>query len=274
MKRKLESIENEEKKRIDARSKESVEASEKFFIEVTTKGKKIMPMNARKYTGSLYQPRDTNVWITAFTGHPEIRSKTHKTKEDAECYKKSMNEKHNLSVANIIYEYKNQYYCVLTQNQLMKFSIENLDIVEKYTWCADLCKASGVYYARTTNSYDREKPEKLRFHRLLFPDLDDDKTVDHFNHDTLDNNKSNLRIATHRTQAINRRIFSNNASGVTGVSVYENGWRARWQNEKGFTDQKTFPSSKYKDPFNEAVVFLQNIKKEIDVYKIAACPIK
>ena len=54
-------------------------------------------------------------------------------------------------------------------------------------------------------------------------------TVDHINHDTLNNCLSNLRLATYSQQAQNRRLRSNNISGYRGVYFRKDSgrWRAQ-----------------------------------------------
>ena len=51
------------------------------------------------------------------------------------------------------------------------------------------------------------------------------KVIDHINHDTFDNRKSNLRIVTHRTNSCNMKT---NTSGVPGVGYNKatKKWRA------------------------------------------------
>lgn len=45
--------------------------------------------------------------------------------------------------------------------------------------------------------------------------------VDHLNHNTLDNRKSNLRVTTNVINCRNRRISKNNTSGISGVHFYK-----------------------------------------------------
>jgi hypothetical protein len=54
-------------------------------------------------------------------------------------------------------------------------------------------------------------------------------TVDHINHDTLDNRKDNLRVVTHQQNNCNRRGWKNSRSGYKGVAWYSNnrGWRSQ-----------------------------------------------
>ena len=67
-------------------------------------------------------------------------------------------------------------------------------------------------------------------HRLVV-NADNDKLVDHKNHNTFDNRKSNLRIVDKSQNMMNRRIAKNNTSGVTGITWRNdsNKWRVRIQ---------------------------------------------
>jgi len=53
--------------------------------------------------------------------------------------------------------------------------------------------------------------------------------VDHINHDTLDNRKSNLRFCTREQNSANHRMHSDNSSGFKGVapSGTNGNWVAR-----------------------------------------------
>jgi hypothetical protein len=60
--------------------------------------------------------------------------------------------------------------------------------------------------------------ERIYLHRIIM-DCPDDKEVDHINHDTLDNRKSNLRIVSKSENQQNRKgARIGNKSGVRGVS--------------------------------------------------------
>ena len=51
--------------------------------------------------------------------------------------------------------------------------------------------------------------------------------IDHINGDPFDNKIDNLRLVTHRENAMNRRLSCNNKSGVIGVHYYAS--RKQWQ---------------------------------------------
>lgn len=89
--------------------------------------------------------------------------------------------------------------------------IEDIDIVKERTWYAN-----GAYIC------DRDG---VMLHRLIMnPPKNMD--VDHINHNTFDNRKSNLRIVSECENMWNRALSKNNTSGVTGVFADKTGWIA------------------------------------------------
>ena len=88
------------------------------------------------------------------------------------------------------------------------FDVEDYETIKKYNWTS-----SSDGYAVTT-----VKGKYLPMHRLAMKCDDESLVADHINHDIKDNRKSNLRIVTYQQNAMNRMIYSNNTSGVTGVS--------------------------------------------------------
>ena len=93
--------------------------------------------------------------------------------------------------------------------------LEDLYRVKKYKWC---CNSYGYVLCRETKEF---------LHRFIM-NCPEDKVVDHINHNTFDNRKSNLRICTHQENLRNQSINSKNTSGTTGVSFRKdkNKWRA------------------------------------------------
>lgn len=78
--------------------------------------------------------------------------------------------------------------------------------------------------------YDRSYVPKRNtmIHRYL-TGADETMVVDHFNHDTLDNRLSNLRVVTQSENMLNRDPSKESFKKITGVSWYENKnkWRAK-----------------------------------------------
>ena len=108
--------------------------------------------------------------------------------------------------------------------------LEDVDNIKMYKWFFD------GRYVRNSN--------KQKLHRTII-DVSEEKIIDHINHNTLDNRKSNLRICTQNDNAKNKSKQINNTSGVTGVSWYKKyeKWRVRIQvNNKdiliGYFDDK------------------------------------
>lgn len=93
----------------------------------------------------------------------------------------------------------------LTRGQFAIVDDEDYERLNKYKWYAQ--------WNRTTNSYTarrrRRKGEKgtsvhILMHRQILYVLKGDE-IDHYNHNTLDNRKLNLRIVTHQQNQWNRK---------------------------------------------------------------------
>jgi hypothetical protein len=81
----------------------------------------------------------------------------------------------------------------LTQGKYAIVDDEDYEAVNKYKWFAQL--RSGGWYAARCGDW-RERPRKcFHMHRVIM-DAPDELFVDHWNHDGLDNRRSNLRVCT------------------------------------------------------------------------------
>lgn len=83
-------------------------------------------------------------------------------------------------------------------------------------------------------------------HYILNPG---ENELDHVNHNTLDNQKSNLRIATRSQNCANRRKFKNNKSGFIGVI-----WHKHIQKYQAYIskDKKITHLGSFTDPVEAA----------------------
>lgn len=100
----------------------------------------------------------------------------------------------------------------LTRGRVALVDDEDYEEVARYKWCY----MTAGYAAR---SVVKEKKRWLLYmHReILKPPKG--KHVDHVNGDTLDNRRSNLRLATHAENMRNsKKLSKNNTSGYKGVA--------------------------------------------------------
>lgn len=143
---------------------------------------------------------------------------------------KRLNHEKRLLIANVIYVYNNEYYCVLSGNQMMKFSFQDIELVEKHTWHAKYNPDTDSFYAVT-----RVGATKKSYSQLLFPNMKPGESGDHLDGGTLDNTRENLRAATAPQQSANQKMRSDNKSGYTGVlrNSRDTGWVAQWTGDDG-----------------------------------------
>lgn len=126
-----------------------------------------------------------------------------------------------------------------TNGGLFIIDVADLEKAKQYTWRIDFegYLSSGPYNPITK----KQHTEKL--HRIIMGlEHNEKKIVDHINRKKHDNRKINLRIADHRTNAINRSLSTKNKSGVTGV-FYREKQRSKWVVsvwEYGKNRQKSF----------------------------------
>lgn len=137
---------------------------------------------------------------------------------------------------------KGNNYIIDEENQLVKIELKrrggkeslwtiiDLEDFEKvinfpYTWWAKYSWANKSYYAMASEHLGMkedgtQKKNIVALHQFV---LDTDKTVDHIEHDTLDNRKSKLRIVETNENLKNRKgRNSNNKSGYRNVSWSKN----------------------------------------------------
>lgn len=92
-------------------------------------------------------------------------------------------------------------------NNEFYIDIDDYDKVKKYSWYEN---EDGYLISRIDYKL-------IRMHRFLMDVDDPEIIVDHINHNTLNNRKNNLRIATRSQNNMNKELLDSNNSGVAGV---------------------------------------------------------
>lgn len=121
------------------------------------------------------------------------------------------------------YDLCSEYGKGFIDSDVFLFDLEDYDKIKDIKWFLD---KDGYVCG---NQYIKGERCGLRLHRLIMQADDAKIHVDHINHDTLDNRKQNLRLATPQQNQMNEKLSINNKSGKTGVSkVNKSGkWIAR-----------------------------------------------
>jgi hypothetical protein len=117
----------------------------------------------------------------------------------------------------------------LTKNKTAKVDDADFERVSRWKW--SYC-ANRAGYAVRTETYAPGKHRSQGMARFIL-NAPRGTFVDHANGDTLDNRRSNLRIATHAQNQMNQKRRSDNTSGFKGVqfSKQKQKWIAvAWKN--------------------------------------------
>lgn len=113
---------------------------------------------------------------------------------------------------------------VLTQGKITLVDDDVYDWASEYRWCAQRTPAGAFYAVRTT-----PVPEslKVQLHREIV-NAPNGMVVDHIDGDGLNNQRSNIRVATRGQNICNSGLGRLNRSGFKGVSMDKRSgyWRA------------------------------------------------
>lgn len=112
----------------------------------------------------------------------------------------------------------------LTKGRTAQVDDEDLERLSLFSWFAYESHAGVWYAARYTARDEADRRQIVLMHRAVLGLVPGDTEVDHRDHDGLNNQKANLRLATRATNSHNRRIKS---GGFVGVYFHKQ--RQRWQ---------------------------------------------
>lgn len=98
------------------------------------------------------------------------------------------------------------------------FDLEDYDLIKDYNWFIN-----DQHYVLARVNVGNSKIKIIRMHRIVMNELRNNIEIDHVHGKETrnDNRKSNLRIATHTQNSINKNVMKRNTSGVTGVNYYK-----------------------------------------------------
>lgn len=114
----------------------------------------------------------------------------------------------------------------LTKGLTAKVDDEDYDHLRQWLWQAS--ENGSLFYARRSIHVKHKPSIKVYMHRLIMNCTDRKLRVDHIDQNTLNNQKSNLRICTHVQNLVNQKKRGG-ASKYLGVSWHKRGksWAAQ-----------------------------------------------
>lgn len=145
----------------------------------------------------------------------------------------------------------------LTQGQVTLVDDEDYESLRQHKWYAIWNPNTKSFYAVRHFDDVNGKRGLMGMHRFILGAVQG-QVVDHENHDTLDNQRVNLKLGVTADNNKNKRLYSNNTSGYHGIT-----WvpaRKRWAvaiKENGVTKFL----GRFKE-LDEAITARQNAEKE------------
>jgi len=133
--------------------------------------------------------------------------------------------------------WKDNHWSGRTYNRLVAAKGDPLYVLED---------KDGYYRAKAGNTGQRKSMHLV--HRMIYEwhygKIPDGMQIDHINGYNQDNRIENLRLASQEMNARNRKLASNNKTGVTGVMIKGTSYVAMWR-ENGSQVDKSFSWNKY-----------------------------
>ncbi len=166
----------------------------------------------------------------------------------------------------------------LSAGQTTLIDVEDLERIKGYGWYAT-ANVMGGYYAKAATRHEDGRRTNVYLHRLV-ANAPQGMQVDHINHDTLDNRKTNLRVVTKAENEQNRKGAEvRNKLGIRNVSVTRNNYgrpyyyvavQATPRHGKTVRRCKTFPYTP--DGLTRATRHAEETRRELtpDLYPEAA----
>lgn len=172
----------------------------------------------------------------------------------------------------------------LSQNRVAIVDDEDFEWLSKWKWCYRRGKKRKTGYALCTEGYQQNQQQQtilmhvavLKRHRRWKHATE----VDHINTCGCDNRKINLRIGTPITQGSNKRKYSNNKSGITGVHWHKQKelWHAyirvakRLKHLGYFTNKKDAITARRQAEIKYFGEYRFDPKKLCPLWKTGQCP--
>ena len=127
-------------------------------------------------------------------------------------------------------------YIELTQGQRATVDDDDWEWLSKWKWRAWWRSDIRGFYAVRTEHADG-KAKMVLMHRIVMGAYPGQKT-DHWDHDTLNNQRPNLRLCTNAENARNQRKHLDGRSTFKGATWIA--YRQRWQAQIGVSGRKFF----------------------------------
>lgn len=188
-----------------------------YILHIAKNGKKI-------YLGSY---KDIDEAINEYEkAAKEINGSFYRIQDSAVMEKRPQTKQYRTPIKHTIEGYGEVYKVPLNNGEFSICDIDDYEIVSNHLWHAVWNKYTKSYYASTNIRNSDGKRQTMHMQRAIM-NAPKGMFVDHINHDTLDNRRCNLRLATKSENMMNRRRVKPNSSGLKGVyKKSKNKWYA------------------------------------------------